>query len=111
MKVMTILGTRPEIIRLSLIIPKLDRWTQHTLIHTGQNYEPELDSILFETMKIRRPEAYLDSGSESLFGQIAKILVAANACVVWVRLVYCVYQDSIDRYYLSVLILIQRYKG
>jgi len=85
MKVMTILGTRPEIIRLSLIIPKLDRWTQHTLIHTGQNYEPELDSIFFETMKIRRPHAYLDSRSDSLFRQIAKILEAAEAWVDQVR--------------------------
>ena len=85
MKVMTILGTRPEIIRLSLIIPQLDRWTQHTLIHTGQNYEPELDSIFFETMKIRRPDAYLDSRSESLFRQIAKILEAAEAWVDQVR--------------------------
>ena len=85
MKVMTILGTRPEIIRLSLLIPKLDRWTQHTLIHTGQNYESELDSIFFETMKIRRPDAYLDSRSESLFGQIAKILEAVEVWVDRVR--------------------------
>ncbi len=74
MKVMTILGTRPEIIRLSLIIPKLDRVSEHTLLHTGQNYEPELDSVFFETMKIRRPDACLDSRSETSFGQIAKIL-------------------------------------
>src|SRR5207244_10850946 len=85
MKVMTILGTRPEIIRLSLIIPQLDRWAQHTLIHTGQNYEPELDSIFFESMKIRRPDAYLDSRSESLFGQIAKILEAVEVWIDRVR--------------------------
>jgi len=81
MKVMTILGTRPEIIRLSLIISKLDRWTEHILLHTGQNYEPELDSIFFETMKIRRPDAYLDSRSETVFGQIAKIFEYVEAWI------------------------------
>ncbi len=85
MKVITILGTRPEIIRLSLIITKLDRWTDHTLLHTGQNYEPELDSIFFETMKIRRPNAYLDSRSETVFGQIAKILEFVEAWIDRVR--------------------------
>src|SRR3989441_860799 len=78
MKVMTILGTRPEIIRLSLIIPKLDRWTDHTLLHTGQNYEPELDSVFFENMKIRRPNGHIDSRSETTFGQVAKILEAVE---------------------------------
>ncbi|MGH7207190.1 MAG: non-hydrolyzing UDP-N-acetylglucosamine 2-epimerase [Nitrospiraceae bacterium] len=85
MKVMTILGTRPEIIRLSLIIPKLDRWTDHTLLHTGQNYEPELDTIFFETMKIRRPDACLDSRSKTVFGQIAKILEYVETWIEKVR--------------------------
>lgn len=78
MKVLTILGTRPEIIRLSLIIGKLDRLTDHTLLHTGQNYAPELDSIFFENMKIREPDVYLDSRSETLFRQIGKILEGAE---------------------------------
>ena len=56
--------------------PQLDRWTGRTLLHSGQNYEPELDSIFFDTMKIRRPDAYLGSRFETLFGQIAKILEA-----------------------------------
>lgn len=74
MKVLTILGTRPEIIRLSLIIDKLDRLTEHTLLHTGQNYAPELDSIFFENMKIREPDVYLDSRSDTLFRRIGRIL-------------------------------------
>jgi UDP-N-acetylglucosamine 2-epimerase (non-hydrolysing) len=78
LKVLTILGTRPEIIRLSLIIEKLDRLTDHTLLHTGQNYAPELDSIFFENMKIREPDVYLDSRSETLFRQIGKILEGAE---------------------------------
>ncbi len=81
MRVLTILGTRPEIIRLSLIIPKLDRWTEHTLLHTGQNYVPELDSVFFETMNIRRPDAYVDSRSQTVFGQIAKIFEAAESWI------------------------------
>jgi len=81
MRVLTILGTRPEIIRLSLIIPKLDRWTEHTLLHTGQNYVPELDSVFFESMNIRRPDAYVDSRSQTTFGQIGKILEAAESWI------------------------------
>lgn len=84
MKVMTILGTRPEIIRLSLIIPKLDHWTQHTLIHTGQNYEPELDTVFFDTLKIRKPDACLEARAESVFGQIARILEGVET---WIDLV------------------------
>lgn len=78
MKALTILGTRPEIIRLSLIIGKLDRLTDHTLLHTGQNYAPELDSIFFESMKVREPDVYLDSRSETAFRQIGKILEGAE---------------------------------
>lgn len=81
MKLMTILGTRPEIIRLSLIIGKLDRLTNHVLVHTGQNYAPELDSVFFETLDIRQPDNYIDSRSESTFGQIAKILEATEALI------------------------------
>jgi len=90
MKVMTVIGTRPEIIRLSLIIPKLDQWTEHTLVHTGQNYEPELDSLFFESMKIRRPDVILDVRSETLFGQIGKILEGAERCIDQVRPDACV---------------------
>lgn len=74
MKVLTILGTRPEIIRLSLIIGKLDRIAEHTLLHTRQNYAPELDGIFFESMNIRDPDIYLDSRSETVFRQVARIL-------------------------------------
>lgn len=74
MKILTILGTRPEIIRLSQIIPKLDQLTQHTVLHTGQNYTPELDSIFFTKLRIRNPDIRLDTRSATTFGQIAKIL-------------------------------------
>jgi len=61
MKVLTILGTRPEIIRLSRIIPKLDRYSDHIIVHTGQNYDYELDKIFFHTLKIRKPDYYLNA--------------------------------------------------
>ena len=78
MKVLTILGTRPEIIRLSLIIGKLDELTDHTLLHTGQNYAPELDRIFFESMGIRDPDIYLDSRSPTIFKRVATILEGAE---------------------------------
>ena len=58
---MTVLGTRPEIIRLSLIISKLDLVAEHTLVHTGQNYEPELDALFFSRLEIRAPDRHLDA--------------------------------------------------
>jgi UDP-N-acetylglucosamine 2-epimerase (non-hydrolysing) len=61
MKVLTILGTRPEIIRLSKIIPKLDKYCDHIIVHTGQNYDYELDKIFFHTLKIRKPDYYLNA--------------------------------------------------
>lgn len=63
MKVMTIVGTRPELIRLSLIIPKLDKYCDHVLIHTGQNYNPLLKDIFFEEMGIRAPNYNLNVSS------------------------------------------------
>ena len=60
MKVMTVLGTRPEIIRLSRIIEKLDRTCQHVLVHTGQNYDPNLNEVFFQQMGVRAPDHYLN---------------------------------------------------
>ena len=74
MKVLTILGTRPEIIRLSLLIKKLDGLTEHTLLHTGQNYAPELDTVFFESMKIRNPDVHLSANEGPLFRRIGNIL-------------------------------------
>ena len=72
-KVITILGTRPEIIRLSLIIPKLDKFTNHILVHTGQNYDFNLDKIFFKNFAIRKPDYFL--GAKGNFAsQIATIL-------------------------------------
>ncbi|MGE5474757.1 MAG: non-hydrolyzing UDP-N-acetylglucosamine 2-epimerase [Ignavibacteriales bacterium] len=75
MKVMTILGTRPEIIRLSRIIPLLDKLCDHVVVHTGQNYERTLNEVFFEELDLRKPDYILDSKSESLMEQIGKILL------------------------------------
>jgi len=77
MKILTILGTRPEIIRLSLIIEKLDRLCEHKLVHTGQNFDPNLNEIFFQQLGVRTPDAYLDA--KGSFGeQVATILARSE---------------------------------
>ncbi len=61
MKVMTVLGTRPEIIRLSRIIEKLDGTCQHVLVHTGQNYDPNLNDVFFQQLSVRAPDHYMNA--------------------------------------------------
>jgi UDP-N-acetylglucosamine 2-epimerase (non-hydrolysing) len=73
MKILTLLGTRPEIIRLSLIIEKLDRLCEHVLIHTGQNYDVYLNDVFFQQLGVREPDHFL--GARGSFGeQIGTIL-------------------------------------
>ena len=65
LKVLTIVGTRPELIRLSRIIAKLDRYCDHLLVHTGQNYDYELNEIFFQDLAIRKPDRFLDAAGAS----------------------------------------------
>ena len=58
MKILTIVGTRPEFIRLSVIIKKLDLYSNQILVHTGQNYDYELDKIFFKELNIRKPDVF-----------------------------------------------------
>jgi UDP-N-acetylglucosamine 2-epimerase (non-hydrolysing) len=74
MKILTILGTRPEIIRLSLIIPKLDRLCQHVLAHTGQNFSRELSEIFFEQLGLRKPDYFWGVRTEPVGEQIGDII-------------------------------------
>lgn len=74
MKIMTILGTRPEIIRLSRIIPLLDDLCDHILVHTGQNFDPTLSDIFFSELNLRLPDYLLNCQSPTLMGQIGEIL-------------------------------------
>lgn len=81
MKVMTILGTRPEIIRLSRIIEKLDRLCDHVLVHTGQNYDFNLNDVFFQQLGVRKPDHYL--GAKGTFGeQIGTILARVERVMV-----------------------------
>ncbi|MDA8441929.1 MAG: UDP-N-acetylglucosamine 2-epimerase (non-hydrolyzing) [Peptococcaceae bacterium] len=74
MKIMTVLGTRPEIIRLSRIIPLLDNLCEHVVVHTGQNYDRTLNEIFFEQLQLRLPDYVLESKADSLMGQVGRIL-------------------------------------
>jgi UDP-N-acetylglucosamine 2-epimerase (non-hydrolysing) len=78
MKVMTILGTRPEIIRLSRIIPKLDPLCEHVLVHTGQNFDRNLSEIFFEELGIRSPDHFLGIQGRSFGDQIGQIIRASE---------------------------------
>ena len=74
MKVMTIVGTRPEIIKLAAVIPELDKYTEHTLVHTGQNYDYELNEIFFDGMNIRKPDIFLNAAGENAAETIANVI-------------------------------------
>ena len=76
MKVLTVLGTRPEIIRLSRIIEKLDRLCEHKLVHTGQNFEPRLSDLFFREMAVRTPDYALGVTGETFGAQIGQMLAA-----------------------------------
>ena len=78
LKVMTVVGTRPEIIRLSRIIPKLDEFTDHILVHTGQNYDYELNEIFFEDLELRKPDYYLNSAGSTSCETIGKVLISID---------------------------------
>jgi UDP-N-acetylglucosamine 2-epimerase (non-hydrolysing) len=74
LKVMTIVGTRPEIIKLSRVIAQLDKHTEHILVHTGQNYDYELNQIFFDEMEIRRPDFFLEAAGENAAKSIANVI-------------------------------------
>jgi UDP-N-acetylglucosamine 2-epimerase len=78
LKVMTIVGTRPEIIRLSRVIEKLDRYCQHVLVHTGQNFDYELNEIFFVDLAIRRPDVFLNAAGATPAETIGKVIAATD---------------------------------
>jgi len=79
MKIMSILGTRPEIIRLSLVIPLLDQFCQHVLVHTGQNYDDQLSQVFFDELGVRKPDVHMGVRAASFGGQIGQILERSEA--------------------------------
>lgn len=81
MKMMTIVGTRPEIIKLSCVIPELDRYTDHLLVHTGQNYDYELNEIFFSGMGIRRPDLFLDAAGATAAETIGNVIIRSDELI------------------------------
>jgi len=79
LKVMTIVGTRPEIIRLSRVLAKLDEHTDHVLVHTGQNYDYELNQIFFDDLDIRKPDHFLEAAGGSVAETVGLIIARADA--------------------------------
>jgi UDP-N-acetyl-L-fucosamine synthase len=78
LKVMTILGTRPEIIRLSRVMAALDRYTAHVVVHTGQNYDYELNQVFFDDLELRAPDHYLDAAGHTAAETIGRVIIAVD---------------------------------
>jgi UDP-N-acetyl-L-fucosamine synthase len=81
MKVATIVGTRPEIIRLSRVIAALDRYVQHVIVHTGQNYDYELNQIFFEDLGIRKPDYFLQAAGPTAAETIGLVIARSDAAL------------------------------
>jgi UDP-N-acetylglucosamine 2-epimerase len=77
-KVMTIIGTRPEIIKLCRVLSELDRHTDHTLVHTGQNYDYELNEIFFQDLDIRKPDYFLNAAGENPAQTIGNVIAKSD---------------------------------
>lgn len=75
---MTIVGTRPEIIRLSRLIPKLDQHCSHVLVHTGQNFDYELNEVFFSDLGIRKPDTFLEAAGATAAETIGQVIMAAD---------------------------------
>jgi len=75
MKLLTVFGTRPEIIRLSLIIKQLDRFCKHIMVHTGQNYDENLSDVFFRELDLRAPDLYLGVQAATFSDQVGKIMI------------------------------------
>ena len=75
LKVITVLGTRPEIIRLSRVMPLLDKFLNHITVHTGQNYDYELNKIFYDDLNLRKPDYYLDVNTNSLGTVLGETLI------------------------------------
>jgi len=78
LKVMTIVGTRPELIKMSRVIAEFDRYTQHVLVHTGQNYDYELNQVFFDDLEIRKPDHFLEAVGENAAQTIARVIEKAD---------------------------------
>ena len=78
-KVLTLVGTRPELIKLSRVIPLLDTYVEHIFVHTGQNYSQQLNSVFFDELKIRQPDVVLNVASDTAMKSVAQIIEQSDA--------------------------------
>jgi UDP-N-acetylglucosamine 2-epimerase len=78
MKVMTVVGTRPEIIRLSRVIAKLDEHCEHILVHTGQNYDFELNQVFFDDLGVRKPDYFLSAAGKNAAETIGQVIIKVD---------------------------------
>lgn len=79
LKVMTIVGTRPELIKMSRVIAEFDQHTKHILVHTGQNYDYELNQVFFDDLGIRRPDYFLEAVGDNAAQTIARVIEKTDA--------------------------------
>ena len=85
LKVATVVGTRPEIIRLSRVLAALDAHCDHVLVHTGQNYDYELNGIFFDDLGIRKPDVFLEAAGATGAETIGKVIIAADAALAQIQ--------------------------
>jgi UDP-N-acetylglucosamine 2-epimerase (non-hydrolysing) len=78
LKVMTLIGTRPEIIKLSRVMVELDRFTEHIIVHTGQNFDYELNEIFFHELQIRKPDYFLNAAGKNAVETIANVILKSD---------------------------------
>jgi len=85
LKVVTVLGTRPEIIRLSRVMAKLDQHCEHILVHSGQNYDYELNEIFFQDLGVKKPDYFLNAAGANAAETIGKIIISVDAVLETVK--------------------------
>src|SRR5687767_11208803 len=81
LKVMTVVGTRPEVLKLSRVIAELDRRTAHVLVHTGQNYDYELNEVFFDELGIRKPDHVLGCAAPTAAETIANVITRCDRLI------------------------------
>lgn len=85
LKVMTLVGTRPELIKMSRVIAELDKHTEHILVHTGQNYDYELNQVFFDDLGIRKPDFFLEAVGDNAAQTIARVIEKSDAVLEQVK--------------------------
>ena len=74
MKTMTVVGTRPELIKMCRVINELDKYTDHILVHTGQNFDYELNQVFFDDLEIRKPDYFLEAVGDNAAQTIGRVI-------------------------------------